>query len=191
MNDNKIRCEWCLKTEIEREYHDNEWGTPLYDDNKLFEFLCLDAAQAGLSWVTILKKRDNYRKAFDHFDAKKIAEYDELKVEELLQNDGIIRNRLKINAFIKNAQAFLKVQEEYGSFSKYIWSFVEGGKPIINQWTKLSDIPAQTALSQEMSKALKKKGFSFAGPTICYAFMQAIGMVNDHTTDCFRYQNLS
>ncbi len=187
----KKRCQWCLGSEIERAYHDKEWGTPLYDDDRLFEFLCLEGAQAGLSWITILKKREAYRQAFDHFDARKIACYNQSKVDELLQNAGIIRNKLKINAFISNAQAFLEVQKEYGSFSQYIWGFVPDGKPMTNNYANLQEIPAETDLSRQMSKALKKRGFKFIGPTICYAFMQAIGMVNDHTTDCYRYKELA
>ena len=184
------RCQWCLSSEIERDYHDNEWGTPLYDDDRLFEFLCLEGAQAGLSWVTVLKKRENYREAFDQFDARKIAHYDAHKVETLMKNSGIIRNRLKINAFITNAKLFLAIQEEFGTFSQYIWSFAQDGKPQHNNWNTIADLPNETPLSQTMSKTLKKRGFKFIGPTICYAFMQATGIINDHTTDCFKHNEL-
>lgn len=190
MDDKLKRCKWCENSEIERDYHDNEWGTPLFDDKLLFEFLCLEGAQAGLSWVTILKKRENYRKAFDQFDAQKIALYNDTKVEELMQNTGIIRNRLKINAFITNAKIFLEIQQEYGSFKDYIWNFADNGTSLQNSWKTMSELPAETPLSQIMSKTLKKSGFKFIGPTICYAFMQATGMVNDHTTDCFRHKEL-
>jgi len=186
----KKRCQWCEKTELEKAYHDKEWGKPLYDDDQLFEFLCLEGAQAGLSWLTILKKRDAYRQAFDHFDAHKVSLYDEQKVDSLMQDASIIRNRLKIKAFITNAKAFLAIQKSYGSFHRYLWSFVPEGRPIVNHYTKWEDIPASNALSHQLSQELKKQGFKFVGPTICYAFMQAIGMVNDHTTDCFRYQEL-
>lgn len=186
----KIRCAWVNEDPLYIDYHDNEWGKPLYDDQQLFEFLILESFQAGLSWITILKKRENFRKAFDHFDANKIAGYDEHKVEELMQNAGIIRNRLKIKAAITNAQRYLDVRKEEGSFSKYIWSFV-GGSPIVNKWKSLKEVPANTDISDEMSKTLKKKGFKFVGSTICYAFMQATGMVNDHTTDCFKYGSIN
>ncbi len=172
------------------EYHDKEWGVPVHDDIKLFEFLVLDAMQAGLSWMTVLKKRENFRKAFDNYDIHKIAKYDESKFEELLLDKGIIRNRQKINASIKNAKSFLEVQKEFGSFDAYIWPFV-GGQTIKNSWTKLSDIPPNTAESDRLSKDLKSRGFSFVGSTICYAFMQAAGMINDHTVDCFRYSEVS
>lgn len=190
MNTELSRCQWCLNSEIEREYHDNEWGQPLYDDNMLFEFLCLEGAQAGLSWLTILKKRENYRIAFDDFNAHKIALYDEGKIETLMQNAGIIRNRLKIKAFITNAKLFLEIQKEYGSFSDYIWSFAAERKPYHNHWKSHNEVSAETEQSQIMSKALKKRGFKFVGPTICYAFQQAIGMINDHTADCFRHKQL-
>lgn len=183
------RCSWCGDDKVYVEYHDREWGVPVHDDRTHFEFLILDGAQAGLSWITILKRRDNYREAFDNFDPNKVARYDEEKVKELLANKGIIRNRKKIEAAISNAKAFLKVQEEFGSFDKYIWQFV-GGKPIINCWKEIKDVPAQTKESQAMSKDLKKRGFKFVGPTICYAYMQAAGMVNDHVIDCFRYKEL-
>lgn len=185
----KKRCFWATAHPIEQEYHDKEWGVPLHDEQKLFEFLCLEGAQAGLSWLTILQKRENYRKAFDDFDVQKVAQYDQKKIEELLANAGIVRNKLKVNAFISNAKAFIEVQKEHGSFEKYIWSFVNG-TPIQNRWKNHEDIPASTPLSEQISKELKKKGFKFVGPTICYAFMQAVGMVNDHTVDCFRYREV-
>ena len=184
----KQRCSWAKKP-LDIEYHDNEWGVPVHDDRKLFEFLVLDAFQAGLSWSTILKKRENFRTAFDNFNYKKIANYHQDKIDELLQNEGIIRNRLKINATIKNAKAFMKVRQEFGSFDKYIWSFV-GGKTIVNKWKDLKEIPATSNESEAMSKDLKKRGFTFVGSTICYAFMQAAGMVNDHEINCFRYKIL-
>jgi len=183
----KTRCQWAGNDPLYQEYHDKEWGIPVHDDRKLFEMLILEGAQAGLSWITILRKRENYRIAFDNFDAKKIAKYDSKKVKQLLQNEGIIRNRLKINAAIINAKLFLEVQKESGSFDKYIWKFVND-KPIINRWKNLKEIPAKTKESDAMSKDLKKRGFKFVGSTICYAFMQAVGMVNDHTIDCFRYK---
>ena len=182
------RCEWA-GNELAIEYHDEEWGVPLHDDRRLFEFLILEGAQAGLSWDTILAKRENYRKAFDNFDAKKIAKYGDKKFDELMENAGIVRNRLKIKSAIQNANAYLNVVKEFGSFDKYIWSFV-GGKPIENKFTKLGDIPAKTDLSDAMSKDLKKRGFNFVGSTICYAFMQATGMVNDHVKSCFRYKEI-
>ena len=184
------RCAWVPEDELYTKYHDEEWGVPVYDDRLLFEFLILEGAQAGLSWSTILKKRENYREAFDHFEAKKIANYDQKKIDELLDNPGIVRNRLKIKSTIQNAKVFLEIQKERGSFSDYIWSFV-GGKPHINKFKKLSDIPAKTEISDVMSKDLKKQGFNFVGSTICYAFMQAVGMVNDHTVDCFRYKQIA
>lgn len=186
----KTRCYWATKNELEKKYHDEEWGVPVYDDRLLFEFLCLEGAQAGLSWATILTKRENYRVAFDQFDAHKIVKYDQQKIDELLQDKGIVRNKLKINSVITNAKAFLAVQNEFESFSEFIWQFVEG-KPIINQWKKFEDVPAKTAISDDMSKVLKKRGFKFVGSTICYAFMQAVGMVNDHTTDCFRHKEVN
>ena len=179
------KCEWCLGSELMIKYHDEEWGVPLHDDRKLFEFFVLDAFQAGLSWSTILNKRENFRKAFDDFDAKKISKYDEAEFERLMNDAGIVRNRLKILATIENAKQFLRIQEEHGSFDKYIWSFVKG-KPIVNNFKEMKEIPAKTEVSDEMSKALKKEGFKFCGSTICYAFMQAVGLVNDHTLDCFR-----
>jgi DNA-3-methyladenine glycosylase I len=185
----KIRCPWCGNDPVYMDYHDNEWGVPLHDDQRLFEMLVLEGAQAGLSWITVLKKRDNYRKAFDKFDARKIAKYDEKKVSELLSNEGIIRNKLKINAAIGNAKAFLAVQEEFGSFDKYIWQFV-GGKPIKNKFEGMKQVTPRTADSDAMSKDLLKRGFKFVGSTICYAYMQATGMVNDHLRDCYRYKQI-
>ncbi|MCL4113821.1 UNVERIFIED_CONTAM: hypothetical protein GTU68_037546 [Idotea baltica] len=186
----KTRCTWCLGHDIYLDYHDHEWGTPQHDDQHLFEMLILEGAQAGLSWITILKKRDSYRAAFDQFDPTIVAGYGPDKIAELLQNPGIVRNKLKVNAAVKNAKAFLTVQEEYGSFDAYIWSFVDG-KPIQNHFKTREDVPATSPESDAMSKALKKRGFTFVGSTICYAFMQAIGMVNDHTTDCFKYPELT
>lgn len=180
------RCEWAT-TELSIAYHDHEWGVPLHDDRALFEFLILEGAQAGLSWETILKKRDNYRIAFDNFDARAIAEYDQRKVDELLADPGIVRNRLKIAAAIQNAKAFLTVQKELGSFDAYLWQFV-GGRPKKNAWQSQGEVPARTAESDALSKDLSRRGFKFVGSTICYAFMQAVGMVNDHVVDCFRYQ---
>ncbi len=184
-----IRCSWAGDDPLYCEYHDNEWGVPLHDDRMLFEFLILEGAQAGLSWITILRKRENYRKAFDNFDPNVIVNYTQEKIDELILNEGIIRNKLKITSVIKNAKAFLEVQKEFGSFDKYIWSFTDG-KTIQNSWKNLSEVPASTQLSELMSKDLKKRGFKFVGPTICYAFMQATGMVNDHTRDCFCYKEL-
>lgn len=184
------RCEWAPANDpLYIEYHDKEWGVPAHDDRLLFEMLILEGAQAGLSWATILNKRENYRKAFDNFDATRIARYGDKKVAELLSNEGIVRNRLKIAATIQNAKAFLDVQKEFGSFNAYIWQFV-GGKPKINAWKSLKELPAKTAESDAVSKDLKKRGFKFVGSTICYAFMQAVGMVNDHAVDCFRYEEV-
>jgi len=185
----KHRCEWCGDDPLYVEYHDTEWGVPVHDDRKLFEMLILEGAQAGLNWLTILKKRENYRKAFDNFEAKKIAKYDKAKVAQLLADAGIVRNRLKITAAIQNARAFLEVQKEFGSFDRYLWQFV-GGKPKINQWKTFKELPPKTAESDAMSKDLKKRGFSFVGSTICYAFMQAVGMVNDHVVTCLRYRKI-
>ncbi len=185
----KQRCWWCGEDPLYMEYHDNEWGTPVYDDASLFEFLILETFQAGLSWITILRKRENFRKAFDNFDYKKIALYDETKVQLLLQDAGIIRNKLKVRATISNAIAFMEVQKEFGSFSKYIWGFVDG-KPIQNSLKSKKEVPANTALSDAISKDLKKRGFKFVGSTVIYAQMQATGMVNDHLTDCFRYKEV-
>jgi DNA-3-methyladenine glycosylase I len=181
------RCGWCSDDSLMQDYHDHEWGVPVYDDRKLFEFITLEGAQAGLSWSTILKRREHYRQAFDNFEAEKIAAYDTTKIEQLLSNAGIIRNRLKVVGTVKNAQAFLRVQAEFTTFASYMWQFV-GGKPIINHRENLKQIPISTSESQAMAKDLKKRGFTFMGPTICYAHMQAVGMVNDHTVDCFRYK---
>jgi len=189
MSENKIRCTWTKDNPINNDYHDHEWGVPKYDDQLIFEAILLDSFQAGLSWLTILKKRDNFRTAFDNFEAKKIARYNDKKIEELIQDKGIIRNRLKIKATITNAQHFLRLQKEYGSFAQYIWQFT-GGKTIVNHFKHESEIPSSTKESDDMSKALKKEGFKFVGTTICYAFMQGIGMINDHTTDCFRYKEI-
>ena len=185
----KKRCFWAKEDPLILEYHDKEWGVPVHDDQCLFEFLILEGAQAGLSWTTILKKRENYREAFDDFDPENVAVYDAHKIEELRKNAGIVRNRLKIASAITNAQAVLEIQREFKSFDSYIWKFV-GGKPIQNRWKNLQDVPSSTTESENMSSDLKKRGFKFVGPTICYAFMQAVGMVNDHTTDCFRHSEL-
>jgi len=183
------RCDWCGNDPLYVEYHDNEWGVPVFDDDKLFEFLILETFQAGLSWITILKKRENFRTAFDSFNYKKIATYNEVKFNELLQNKGIIRNKLKIKATISNAVAFMEVQKEFGSFSKYIWKFVNG-KPLKNTYKTLNEVPATTALSEIISKDLKKRRFKFVGSTVIYAHMQATGMVNDHVTTCFRHKEI-
>ena len=186
---NKSRCGWSVKDAQSIQYHDEEWGVPVYDDRKLFEFLILEGAQAGLSWITILKRRENYRKAFDGFDPEKVARYTQKKIASLLANEGIIRNRLKIHSTVANARAFLKVQEAFGSFSDYQWNFV-GGKPVQNKRRVLKDLPATTRESDAFSKDLKKRGFSFVGSTILYAHMQAVGMVNDHLVSCFRYKKV-
>jgi DNA-3-methyladenine glycosylase I len=188
-NMQKKRCEWVTDDLIYIQYHDTEWGVEVHDDIKFFEALILDGAQAGLSWLTILKRRENYRMVFDGFDPGKVARYSREKINRLLQDKGIIRNRLKIESAVRNAGTFLGIQDEFGSFDNYIWRFVSG-KPIINKWKQLSQLPAVSTQSVAMSKDLKKRGFSFVGPTICYAFMQAVGMVNDHTMDCFRYGEL-
>ncbi len=180
----KNRCAWCLSSDLYKEYHDSEWGKPVYDDETLFEFLTLETFQAGLSWIMVLNKRENFRSAFDQFDYKKIAQYSEKKQEELLQNPGIIRNKLKVKSAVTNAIAFMAIQKEFGSFSKYIWNFVDG-KPIVNNWTALSQVPATTAISDAISKDLKKRGFKFVGSTVIYAHMQATGMVNDHILECW------
>jgi DNA-3-methyladenine glycosylase I len=185
---NPIRCRWAQNA-LAIDYHDNEWGTPVHDERTLFEFLILEGAQAGLSWDTVLQKRSNYRKAFNNFDPKKVAVYDTEKQKALLQNPGIIRNKLKIKSAIQNANAFLAVQKEFGSFDKYIWQFT-GGKPKVNSWRARQGVPASTPESDAMSKDLKMRGFNFVGSTICYAFMQATGMVNDHAVECFRYKKL-
>ncbi len=183
------RCTWCGDDPVYVNYHDKEWGVPVHSDRKLFEFLILEGAQAGLSWITVLKKRVAYRKAFDNFDFNKVARYNSKKIQSLLNNPGIIRNRLKIHSAVRNAQAFIEVRKEFGTFNKYIWGFVDG-TPIQNRYKKLSDIPAKTELSDAISKDLKKRGFNFVGSTIVYAHMQATGMVNDHVTGCFRYREL-
>jgi DNA-3-methyladenine glycosylase I len=188
-NENLVRCGWATN-DLSIQYHDREWGVPVHEDRVLFEFLILEGAQAGLSWDTILRKRENYRAAFDQFDAQKIARYDRRKLQRLLRDDGIVRNRLKIAASIQNAHAFLEVQKEFGSFDRYIWQFVDRS-PRRNQVRSMKDVPARTTESDAMSKALKKRGFKFVGSTICYAFMQATGMVNDHLVDCFRYQQVA
>jgi DNA-3-methyladenine glycosylase I len=183
----KIRCAWCGTTDpLYVKYHDEEWGVPIYDDQLLFAKLILDGAQAGLSWITILRKRENYWAAFDQFDPTKIARYDDAKIAELLQNPGIVRNRLKVQAAVKNARGYLEIMEKEGSFSDFLWQFVDG-QPVQNRWQSMDEVPAVTAVSTTMSKALKKRGFNFVGPTIVYAFMQAVGMVNDHTVNCFRH----
>ncbi len=184
------RCTWCGNDPQYMAYHDEDWGVPVYNDRLLFEMLILEGAQAGLSWLTILKKRDNYRQAFHGFDVARIARYDQRAVDRLMQETGIVRNRLKIESTIKNARGFLQIREEFASFADFLWRYVDG-KQIVNQWKQLSDIPAHTKLSGQLSKDLKKRGFNFVGPTICYAYMQSIGMVNDHTTDCFRYHEIN
>lgn len=186
----QTQCAWAVGDALYQAYHDEEWGVPLHDDQRLFEFLILEGAQAGLSWITVLRKRENYRAAFDQFDPVKVAAYDAARMDALLQNPGIIRNRLKIQSAVRNAQAFLRVQAEFGSFDAYIWGFV-GGKPRQNHWQSLADVPAETDEARAMSKDLKRRGFNFVGPTICYAFMQACGMVNDHVVGCFRHAELS
>jgi DNA-3-methyladenine glycosylase I len=184
------RCQWAMNgRELDVRYHDEEWGVPVHDDRQLFEFLILEGAQAGLSWSTILNKRENYRKAFDNFDPQKVARYTPAKVEKLLKDPGIVRNRLKIEATVRNAKAFLEVQKEFGTFDSYIWQFV-GGRPKQNSRKSLKDVPAKSPESDAMSKDLLRRGFKFVGSTICYAYMQAVGMVNDHTTDCFRYKQV-
>lgn len=180
------RCDWVTKENLYIEYHDKEWGVPVYDDRKLFEMLCLEGAQAGLSWWTILQKRENYKKAFDDFEAEKIVKYTEDKINQLMEDKGIVRNRRKIESVVTNAKAFLKIQKEYGSFSNYIWKFVDNA-PIINNWKSIKEVPSSNELSDKMSKQLKKDGFKFVGTTICYSFMQAVGLVNDHTMECFCY----
>ncbi|MBY9005651.1 MAG: DNA-3-methyladenine glycosylase I [Candidatus Lokiarchaeota archaeon] len=185
----KKRC-WGTENILMTKYHDEEWGDPVHDDTKLFEFLILEGIQAGLSWQTILNRRENYRIAFDHFDYKKIALYDEIKLDLLLNDRGIIRNKLKIKAAITNAKAFIQIQDEYGSFDEYVWSFIDN-KPIINEYKDFKDVPSKTELSEDISKDLKRRGFKFVGPTIIYAFMQAIGMVNDHLIQCYRYQEIN
>lgn len=183
------RCPWCEGDELYIEYHDREWGVPVHDDRKHFEFLVLESAQAGLSWLTILRKRENYRRAYDNFDPRVVACYDQQKIEELIQNKGIIRNRRKIEASIVNARRFLEIQQEFGSFDRYIWRFVDF-KPVVNGWKTMAEVPAKTKLSEEVSKDLKKRGFKFVGPTIIYSHLQATGLVNDHLASCFRYKEL-
>ena len=190
MNDERIRCLWACQSEPEKHYHDTEWGVPLRDEQGLFEFLILEGSQAGLSWSTILNKRENYRKAFDRFDAEKIARYSDRRVEKLLVNPGIVRNRLKVNAAVTNARAWLDLREREGDMAAWLWQFVDG-EPVINNWREHAEVPVNTPQSDAMSKALKDAGFKFVGSTICYAFMQATGMVNDHTTDCFRWAELA
>ena len=191
MGENMIRrCEWVPEdNEIYKDYHDTEWGVPLHDDNQLFEKIILDGVQAGLSWLIVLRKRAHYRKVYSNFDVKKVAGYSQEKIEELLKDKGIIRNRLKVIASVSNASAFIKIQNEFGTFDKYIWGFVDG-KTIMNKWRSLSEIPSRSEISDRMSIDLKKRGFKFVGTTICYAFMQAVGMVNDHIIDCFRYEEV-
>ena len=189
---NKIRCPWCGTPEespLYVDYHDNEWGRPVHDDKTLFEFLILEGAQAGLSWYTVLKKRENYRAAFDNFDPAKVAAYDDAKIAQLLTNEGIIRNRLKVHSAVRNAKVFLQIAAKHGSFDKFIWSYVDGG-PIVNAWRSIEEIPATSSVSDKISKDLKKLGMNFVGSTIVYSFMQATGMVNDHLTDCFVYSEL-
>ncbi|WP_338350210.1 DNA-3-methyladenine glycosylase I [Nonlabens tegetincola] len=186
---NKNKCGWCIGDELYEQYHDTEWGVPVYDDKTLFEFLILECMQAGLSWITILRKRENYRQALDQFDYHKIAQYDNQKKQELLQNPGIIRNKLKVNAIVTNAQAFINTQQEFGSFSHYIWSFVDN-QPVKNAVSDYKEAPANTKLSDQISKDLKKRGFKFVGSTIVYAYLQACGIVNDHETTCFRYDQI-
>lgn len=190
MMEEKTRCAWAGDIPVYIEYHDHEWGRPEHDDNKLFEMLILEGMQAGLSWITVLKKREAFRQAFDGFDPRRVALYDEAKIEELMKNEGIIRNRLKINAAIINARVFLETAEQYGSFDRFIWSYVDN-TPIVNHWEKLEDIPVTTPVSDQISKDLKKMGFKFVGSTIIYAFMQATGMVNDHIKDCFVYKEMN
>ncbi|MGQ0723291.1 MAG: DNA-3-methyladenine glycosylase I [Candidatus Eiseniibacteriota bacterium] len=184
-----VRCEWCGSDPLLGSYHDEEWGVPLHDDRRLFEFLILEGAQAGLAWITILRKREGYRAAFDGFDPERIARYDRRKVAALLRDPGIVRNRLKVEGTVRNARAFLDLVEEMGSFDEFLWGFV-GGKPVRNRWKSLREVPSETPEARNLSKGLKRRGFTFVGPTICYAFMQATGMVNDHVTGCFRYRQV-
>ena len=186
----KTRCRWCNDDPVYVSYHDEEWGVPIHDDRLLFEFLILEGAQAGLSWLTILKKRENYRKAFDHFDVKRVARYGQADMDRLLHDAGIVRNRLKIEAAIKNARGVLAIQKEFGTFDAYVWGYVQG-VPLQNCWKQMGDIPTKTAVSDLMSRDLKKRGFNFVGTTICYSFMQAVGLVNDHSEDCFRHRELA
>jgi DNA-3-methyladenine glycosylase I len=186
----RIRCGWSLSDPIYRAYHDREWGVPLHDDRRLFELLCLEGAQAGLAWITILRKRAGYRRAFDRFDPRKMARYRAAKIRALLADTGIVRNRLKVHAAVQNARAFLALREELGSFDRFLWAFV-GGTPRTNTWTRLREVPPRTAESDALSRALRQRGFTFVGSTICYAFMQSAGLVNDHTTDCFRHPEVA
>ena len=188
-NDDKTRCWWCGDDALYQSYHDEEWGVPIHDDRQLFEFLCLEGAQAGLSWITILRKRDHYRRVFDRFDARKIADYDATKIASLLADPGIVRNKLKVNGFVKNARAYLEMLDQGESLDGYLWNYVDG-VPVQNQWQTMAQIPANTPVSDAMAKDLKKRGFTFVGSTICYAFMQAAGLVNDHVTECYRYDEL-
>ena len=188
--DQRIRCDWSFGDLLLIDYHDREWGVPVHDDNLLFEFMILEGAQAGLNWLTILKKREDYRKAFDNFDPERISVYDEKRIALILQNDRIIRNRLKINSAVQNAKSFLAVKKEFGSFDSYIWSFLKENKPRENRWRSTRQIPVTTPESDTMSRDLKRRGFKFIGSTICYSFMQATGMVNDHKTSCFRYNEI-
>ena len=191
MPDNKTRCAWVNGgNALYYDYHDKEWGVPVHDDRLLFEFLTLEGAQAGLSWATVLNKREGYRALFDNFEIEKVAQYDQAKIDDLLQNPAIVRNKLKVNSTVTNARLILEIQQEFGSFDAYIWQFV-GGTTLQNEWQDMRDVPTSTAVSDAMSKDLKKRGFKFIGTTICYAFMQATGMVNDHSTDCFCYKNLA
>lgn len=185
----KIRCPWCLGNEIYEEYHDKEWGVPVHDDRVHFEFLILEGAQAGLNWLTILKKRENYRVAYEEFDPKKVAKFDEDKIEELLNNSGIVRNKLKVRSSVNNAKLFLQIQQEFGSFDKYIWNFVNY-KPVVNIFKNIKELPATSELSDRVSKDLKNRGFKFVGSTIIYAHLQATGIINDHLVDCFRYEEI-
>ncbi|MCU7829316.1 MAG: DNA-3-methyladenine glycosylase I [Candidatus Thiodiazotropha sp. (ex Myrtea sp. 'scaly one' KF741663)] len=189
MSMQKTRCTWAGSDPLYQSYHDTEWGVPCFDDQRLFEFLILEGAQAGLAWITILRKRANYLKNFDDFDPRKVARYSQKRIEKLLQDPGIVRNRLKVESTVTNAEAFLLIQEKHGSFSDYLWDYVDG-EPITNHWRTINQVPASTPLSDQLSKDLKKAGFRFVGTTICYAYMQAVGMVNDHTTDCFRHSEV-
>ena len=188
-NDQLTRCWWCGDDELYQHYHDHEWGVPVHDERDLFEFLCLEGAQAGLSWITILRKRDNYREAFDQFDAERIARYDDARIAELLQNPGIVRNKLKVNGFVKNARAYLAMRDQGLTLDDYFWNFVDG-EPLQPDRRAMGDVPGNTEISDAMSKDLRKRGFTFVGSTICYAFMQAAGLVNDHITDCYRHAQL-
>ena len=189
MKESNVRCPWANSDDIYVDYHDREWGVPVFDDRTLFEFLVLESAQAGLSWITILKKRDNYRNAYEGFDPERVASFDETTIRKLLQDPGIVRNRLKVKSSVSNARCFLNIQQEFGSFSDYLWSFT-GNTPIVNSWRDLEQVPAHTELSERISRDMKKRGFSFVGSTIVYSFLQAVGVVNDHLTGCFRYQEI-